>query len=236
MTEQKTYDAVAFGAHPDDAEMGMAGTLGLLAESGKRVLVVSMTRSERSTYGDPKTRRKEFEDAASCLGCDPLIMDLPDTGVENNETNRRRLVELVRRHTPQVVFAPFHTNEAGHHDGRANVDHMETGRLVRDSLKLARLRSLMPEIPAHDVRRLIYYMVPADRRPSIIVDVTSQEEKIHRAIGAYRSQMEIDRFGTPIDELLFLYRRQCGIEIGARLGEPFITDQIPDVRVDELFR
>ena len=129
-----------------------------------QVLVVSLTRSERSTYGDPETREKEFEAAARVLGVSPLLLDYPDTEVVNSEECRKLVVDLVRRYRPQIVFAPYHTNEAGHHDGRANRDHQETGRLVRDGLKLARLRSVSPETPAHDVRRLIYYMVPAHHR------------------------------------------------------------------------
>lgn len=232
----ETYDVMAFGAHPDDCEMGMAGTLALLTASGRRVLTVVMTGSEMSTHGDPATRRAEFQAANRVLGCDGLMLDLPDTGVRNIPENRERIVHLVRAHRPQIVFAPYHTNQAGHHDGRANVDHMETGRLVRDGLKLARLVRVLPQLPAHDVRRILYYMVPQDTRPSIVVDVTAVEEKIREAVRAYRSQMVIVRAGSAIEDILFLGRRVAGLQIGVRLGEAFLTDQVPDLRVGELFR
>lgn len=230
------YDVIAFGAHPDDCEMGMAGTLALLTRAGKRVLTVVMTGSEMSTHGDPATRRAEFEAANRVLGCDGLMLDLPDTRVRNLPENRERVAQLARAHRPHIVFAPYHTNEGGHHDGRANMDHMETGRLVRDGLKLARLARVLPHLPAHDVRRILYYMVPQDTRAAMVVDVSEVEAKILEAVRAYRSQMAIVRGGSGIEEILFLARRVAGMQIGARLGESFLADQVPDVRVEELFR
>ena len=229
------YDVLVFGAHPDDCEMGMAGTIALLVAAGKRVLLVALTGSDMSTHGRPEERAREFREAARVLGCDARQLDLPDTRVANHDENRRHVAGLVREHRPAIVFAPYHTNEAGHHDGRANVDHMETGRLVRDALKLARLGRVMPETAPHDVTRIYYYMVPAAMAPSFIVDVSSVEEKLRAAIGAYASQMAIRRGGSSILEVLELLRRHTGLQIGARLGEAFLVDQPLQARVEDLF-
>ena len=230
------YDVICFCAHPDDSEMGMGGTLALLTRAGRRVLVVTLTRSDKSTFGDPENRTREFERAMSLLGTDGLQLDFPDTRVVNDDASRQTILALVRRYRPDIVFAPWHTNEGGHHDGRANVDHMETGRLVRDSLKLARLRAVRPELPAHDVRRIFYYMVPGDMRAHFMVDVSAVEETLMASIRAYASQMAIRRAETPVEEILLMSRRQNGLAIGVRLAEGFLADQVPDVRVEELFR
>ena len=87
--KEDRYDVLAFGAHPDDLEMAMGGTLALLGAAGRRVLMVSVTRGERGTHGDPETRRVEFERAAGILGCTPLLLDFPDTRVQNDEAGPR---------------------------------------------------------------------------------------------------------------------------------------------------
>lgn len=236
MTAPARYDAICFCAHPDDCEMAMGGTLALLTRAKKRVLVVTLTRSDKSTFGDPENRSREFERAMEILGTDGRQLDFLDTRVVNDDASRQVLLPIIREHRPAIVFAPYHTNEAGHHDGRANIDHMETGRLVRDSVKLARLRAVRPDIPAHDVRRIFYYMVPHEVRPHFAVDVSEVEETFMAAIRAYGSQMAIRRSETPVEEILLLHRRHAGLQIGVRLAEAFLADQVPDVRVEELFR
>ncbi|MBD3334986.1 MAG: bacillithiol biosynthesis deacetylase BshB1, partial [Candidatus Eisenbacteria bacterium] len=167
-----TVDVVVFGPHPDDAEMSMAGTMIRLVRAGYRVLNVSLTRGEMGTYGTVETRRREFDRANEVMGTQGHLMDFPDTGVANDREGRLKIAALVRRFKPRLVFAPYHTNPYTHLDGSANVDHPATGAVVRDGLKLARFRKLLPELEPHDVPRLFYYMIPKDMRPTIAVDVS----------------------------------------------------------------
>ncbi|MEZ4649223.1 MAG: PIG-L family deacetylase [Candidatus Eisenbacteria bacterium] len=156
-----SFDVVAFGPHPDDVEMGIAGTLIKMVRAGRRILNVCMTRGEKGTYGTVEVRRKEFERANAIMGTQPLMLDFPDTAMVNDYEGKLRVARIVRETRPQVVFAPYHTNPFGHFDGSANVDHFATGELVRDGLKLARFRSLLPDIEPYGVPYLYYYMVPA---------------------------------------------------------------------------
>jgi N-acetylglucosamine malate deacetylase 1 len=230
------YDVLAFGAHPDDIEMTMAGTVARLVKSGRSVLMISLTRGEASTHGSTEDRAAEGSEGARILGASVLLLDFPDTRVENTNDGRLALARLVRAHQPSLVFAPYHTNPGSHHDGRANRDHMATGELVRDALKLARFRRLIPELPPHDVRRILYFMVPANRTPHLVVNVSDEEETIKRSIQAHATQMAIKRRGESIEEILVLYRRMSGVLIGARLGESFLTDEPLEVGPDELMR
>ncbi len=232
----RTYDVLAVGAHPDDLEMSIAGTIARLTKAGRSVLMVSLTRSEASTHGTPESRVREAEEAARILGATPLLLDFPDTRVENSYDGRLVIARLVRAHRPSLVLAPYHTNPGTHHDGRANSDHMATGALVRDALKLARLARVLPDVPAHDVRRLLYYMSPAGRLPTIVVDVTAEEETLTRAIEAYTTQMAIQRRENSIGEILVVLRRSTGMLIGKRLGEGFLTDEPLEAGPEELFR
>jgi len=230
------YDVVVFGAHPDDAEMGMGGTVAKLAGAGRSVLVVSLTRGEHGTYGSQTEREREAAAAARILGCETRLLDFPDTAVEYSHESRSRLMRLLRDLAPRLVFAPYHTNRFGHHDGAAHVDHLATGTLVRDAVKLARMRGLEPERPAHDVQRLFYYMVPRDRYPTFVVDVSGEMETLVRALQAYETQMRITRQGNAILDILQTYRRYYGVAAGSSHAEAFLSEEALRADADTLFR
>ena len=60
-------DILAFGAHPDDVELGCAGTLSLSVSQGKSVAIIDLTEGELGTRGDVQKRKKEAENAANIL-------------------------------------------------------------------------------------------------------------------------------------------------------------------------
>jgi bacillithiol biosynthesis deacetylase BshB1 len=236
MGTDSLYDVLVVSPHPDDAEMTIAGTMIRLVRSGRRVLSVSLTAGQKGTFGTPETRAKEYEDANAIMGTDGIMLDFMDTEVENTAPNRIEIVRIVRTHRPQIVLAPYHTNRFDHHDGSANRDHAATGRLVRDGLKLARFRNVLPELPPHDVQRLLYYMVPKDQMPTFVVDVTDVIDDVHRAIRAYESQMKIWRVDSSIIGLLDTLRQYHGLRIGKRYGEAFLSDEALSFGPDDFFR
>jgi len=219
------HEVLVFGAHPDDAEMGMGGTIAQLARAGHRTAIVALSCGERGTYGDGPTRIREAAAAAAILGCETRILDLPDTRFENTLENRDRVMRIVREERPRLVFAPYHTNRLGHRDGAAHIDHQVTGALVRDALRVARLRGVDPELAAHDVDRLLYYMVPRDRLPTLLVDVTEEMPLLEKALQAYGTQMQIERQGNAILEILQSFRRWYGVTAGTRYAEGFLSDE-----------
>jgi N-acetylglucosamine malate deacetylase 1 len=186
---------------------------------------VSLTRGEKGTYGTPETREQEFLAANRVMGSEGLLLDFPDTAVANDYEGKLKIARVVRTHRPTVVFAPYHTNRFGHHDGSANVDHYTTGQVVRDGCKLARFRTLLPELPPHEVAYLYYYMVPKDLMPTLVVDVSPVIEQVWQAIRSYTTQMSIHRRENDILELLESMRRYHGIRIGRRYGEAFLSDE-----------
>lgn len=230
------YDVLAFGAHPDDLEMSIGGTIARFTKSGRKVLMVSLTRGEASTYGTVETREKEAAEAARILGADHLLLDFPDTRVENTYERRLVVARLIRAHRPTLVLAPYHTNPGTHRDGRANTDHMATGALARDAIKLARFRRVLPDLPPHEVHRILYYIPPLGMVPALVVDVSDEEETLMRAIQAYATQMAIQRRANSILEVLVAIRRWNGVLIGKRLGEVFASDETLEATPEDLLR
>ena len=61
-------DALVLAAHPDDAELGCAGTLLKMTAEGKAAGVIDLTRGELGTRGTPALRAQEAAAAADILG------------------------------------------------------------------------------------------------------------------------------------------------------------------------
>ena len=52
-------DILAFGAHPDDVELGCGGTLLSAVAQGKKVGIIDLTKGELGTRGTASQRLKE---------------------------------------------------------------------------------------------------------------------------------------------------------------------------------
>jgi len=223
-TDGDRYDALVFGAHPDDAEMAMGGTMIRLTNAGYRLLSVSLTRGQMSTKGTVEERLEEFANASKVIGCSHLALDFMDTEVENRPEGRKAVAALIRRHRPRIVFAPYHTNPYGELWGIANVDHYAAGSLVRDGAKMARLDKVIPDLPPHQIDQLYFYMLPRDVHPNLLVDVSDVIERTFEAIRCYRSQMELVINGSRVEQILRTMRAHPAVAIGAEYAEGFTTE------------
>jgi len=61
-------DFLAFGAHPDDVELGCGATIAKLVSQGKKVAIVDLTRGELGTRGSAEIRTNETKEASKILG------------------------------------------------------------------------------------------------------------------------------------------------------------------------
>ena len=121
---------IAAHAHPDDIETLAAGTLALLARAGHQIIIVTLTAGDcgSSGLGPEETaaiRRDEARRAAAMIGAAYRCLGLPDLAVFNDDAARRRVTEMIRATTPELVItAP----PADYHP-----DHEATSALVRDA-------------------------------------------------------------------------------------------------------
>jgi LmbE family N-acetylglucosaminyl deacetylase len=61
-------DILAFGAHPDDIELGCGATIAKEVSLGKKVGIVDLTRGELGTRGSAELRMIEANNAAKIMG------------------------------------------------------------------------------------------------------------------------------------------------------------------------
>ncbi len=90
-------DILAFGAHPDDVELGCAGTLAKEIALGKKVGIIDLTRGELGTRGSAEIRDVEAENAAKILGISAREnLKMRDGFFQNDEAHQLQVIQMIR--------------------------------------------------------------------------------------------------------------------------------------------
>ncbi len=223
--EERSLDALVFAPHPDDAELGMGGTIVKMIEAGKRVGVIDLTRGERGTKGNAAIRVKEADHASRILGLHYRgNLDLGDGNIMDHEENRLVVVEAIRRFRPAYVFI---CPEFDPHP-----DHKGAAFLVKAAFFLARLPKVQTHSPAHSPKRCLHYFVHSMRKVTFCVDITRQLSTKKEAMKAYRSQfvdaeLPEDYYYIGTSDYLNqveAYNRTLGAAIGTSFAEGFYSE------------
>ena len=107
---------LAFGAHPDDIELGCAGTLLQYAKQGHDVYLYVLTTGQEA--GDPDVRKKEQVQAASLIGAKELMWGgLDDTRIVADKKTISQIDDVVQKILPDEVFVNYPKDS--HQDHRA---------------------------------------------------------------------------------------------------------------------
>ncbi|MGJ7920002.1 bacillithiol biosynthesis deacetylase BshB1 [Neobacillus sp. LXY-4] len=215
-------DILAFGAHADDVEIGMGGTIAKFASQGKSIGICDLTKAELSSNGTVELREREAYHAAEILGVKVRkTLDLPDRGLFLNEENIKKVVEVIRMYKPKIIFAPFFEDR--------HPDHGNCARLVEEAAFSAGIRKYESTCtyPAHRPRSLYLYMINGFHNPDIVVDISLFIEKKKAALQAYKSQFVKDKetVDTPLVngyiEAVEARERLFGKEVGVQYAEGF---------------
>jgi LmbE family N-acetylglucosaminyl deacetylase len=106
---------LAIGAHPDDVEIGCAGTLLDHRRRGDRISILTLSRG--TVGGDRVQRVAEAAATADAIGAQLLFADLPDTEIDEGVSTIRLIESVVRMLDPTVVYV--HSLHDNHQDHRA---------------------------------------------------------------------------------------------------------------------
>ncbi len=224
-------DILAFGAHPDDIELGCGGTLSKEIALGKKVGAIDLTRGELGTRGSAEIRDQESAAAAQILGLSVREnLRMKDGFFINDETHQRLIIEMIRKYQPEIVIC--NAVEDRH------IDHGKGGALVSDACFLSGLRkieTLYDGRPQEAWRpKLVYHYIQwRNLTPDFVVDITGFSDVKKDAILAYSSQFydpNTNEPETPIATKNFLesldYRsKDLGRLIGKDFGEGFTAER-----------
>lgn len=234
MAEQK-LDVLAFGAHPDDVELGCGGTLIKLQQMGYRVGIIDLTEGEMGTRGSVEERYRESSDAAKIMGISVREnLKIPDGGIEANAANREKVIRVLRRFRPQLVFT--------HYPADRHPDHVHASRLVEEACFYSGVAKMPPAGSApHRPRRVIYFFLTYEFSPSFVVDISQQFATKMAAIRAYQSQFYNPDYAaeaTFISSSGYLQAienraQQTGWKAGVHYAESFFVREL--IVVEDLF-
>lgn len=233
--KNEKLDVLAFGAHPDDVEIGCGGTLYKLAQMGYASGIIDITEGEMGSRGTVEERYEESAEAARILQAKVrLNLKIPDAGISQSQENRLKVIEAIRRYRPALIFAPYPADR--------HPDHIYASQLISEAAFYAGLKKIGPEQPpAHRPKRVIYYPMTYEFEPSFVVDISEHFPAKMEAIRAYRSQFynpEYEAAGTFIASKDFLEAmetraRHFGWKAGVKYAEPFWVRET--LALDDLF-
>jgi len=214
-------DALVVAPHPDDAELGMGGTIVRLIGQGWKLGILDLTSGEPTPLGSLERRAAETLAANSALG-NPWRMNLglPNRSLEPTLVNRRELAGVFRQVRPRLIFAPYWED--------AHPDHTAATKLVEDARFWSKLsRSDIPGVPFHPSRILYYFSVHLRvvERPSLLIDISDQLEAKDQALMCYRSQLVDNQpAGKPgVIDSVCDRTRFWGQMAGVKHAEPFAS-------------
>ena len=221
-------DILAFGAHPDDVELGCAGTILKHIEDGKKIGIIDLTRGELGTRGSAAIRKKEAEAASKILGValrENLAM--ADGFFLNDKKHQLKVIQKIRQYQPEVVIANSLKDR--------HPDHGRGAQLVSDACFLAGLPKIKTSLKGKSQKawrpKAVYHYIQFNpHKPDFVVDISKHFEKKMEAIRAFESQFynpDSKETETLISspEFFGLLKKRCeehGNQINARYGEGFL--------------
>ncbi len=234
--EDNKLHILAIAAHPDDIELGCAGTLIKHVLAGHKVGIVDLTEGELGTRGSVALRYEEAAKAAEVMGIAVREnAQMADGFFRNDEEHQRKLIAYIRHYRPEIVIANALADR--------HPDHGRGGRLIADACFLAGLAKIetsrdgaaqKPWRP----RRVLHMIQDRFIEPTLIVDITATFERKMDAIRCYASQFHNPGSAEPVTYIatgqflndVVARNALVGKRIGTQYGEGFICENIPGIR------
>lgn len=225
-------DILAFGAHPDDVELGAAATIAKEVSLGKKVGIIDLTQGELGTRGSKELRKTEALRAAKILGVTLREnLKFADGFFVNDKRHQLEVIKLIRKYKPEIVLC--NAIEDRH------IDHGKGSKLVSDACFLSGLEKIETEFEGEIQNKwrpkLIYhYLQWNNSKPDFVVDISNFMDVKMEAVLAYTSQFydpNSKESETPISSKNFTdsvyYRaKDLGRLIGVEYAEGFTVERL----------
>ena len=179
-------DLLAFGAHPDDVELGCGGTLAKEISNGKKVGIIDLTAGELGTRGSAEVRTLEANKASKILGLKTREnLNFKDGFFKNNENHQIKVIQVIRKYQPEIILCNALDDR--------HIDHPKASKLVSDSSFLSGLVKIDTSLNGEKQqpwrpKSVYHYIQWKNLSPDFVVDVSGFMEKKISAINAYKSQ------------------------------------------------
>jgi len=156
---------VCFAAHPDDLEFTCTGTLSRLKDEGYEIIYVIVTNGENGFKSEPKLtakerieiRKEEQLEVAKLLGVKRVIfLGYIDGFLEYAEELRSKLVEIIKKYKPEIVFSFDPANRTFCSLNLLHRDHRIVSEAVFDACFAAKNQLMYPG-ELHRVKKNVFF-------------------------------------------------------------------------------
>jgi len=211
-----TRAALAVGAHPDDIEFMMAGTLILLKRAGYGIHYLNVANGScgSAVFSRAETvrrRRGEAQAAARLIGAVHHPSFVPDIEVFYEKRILASLGAVIRRVNPQILLVPSPEDYME--------DHTNTGRLAVTAAFCRGMRNFptSPRAPAVGDSCTVYHALPYGLRDGLrrrvwageYVDVSSVLALKREMLACHKSQKEWLDHSQGLDSYLKTMEEMC---------------------------
>ena len=223
-------DVLAFGAHPDDIELGCGGTLIKHIEQNYKVGIIDFTKGDLGTRGTAEIRLKEADIAGKAMGLSIRDnLEFKDGFFQNDDFHKRELIKKIRLYRPEIVLTNAPSDR--------HPDHGRASQITIDACFLSGLEKIDTSQQVWRPKAIYHYIQFNNLKPDFVVDITKFFDKKIDIIKKYKSQfydpnsIETD---TVISSKEFFdsieYRaKDLGRQTFCEYAEGFISHQLPKI-------
>jgi LmbE family N-acetylglucosaminyl deacetylase len=218
-------DVIAVGAHPDDVEIGVGGTLARLVQQGYRVGIIDLTDGEPTPLSPgPHVRLEEARRAAEALGVHVRItLPLTNRRLFDSFEARCALAIELRRYRPKLVIG------LGEKTPLASPDHWQAMQITDAAVFYSRLTKWdehFAGLPVHAIKAQLYftlafYTLESMRGSAIISDISNSIDQKLAAIRCYATQFPAEK--EHVFDRVSGWTRHLGEVAGFAAGELLIS-------------
>ena len=219
-------DVIAVGAHPDDVEIAVGGTLARLVEQGYKVGIIDLTDGEPTPASPgPDVRLAEAKQAAETLGVQTRVtMDLPNRRLFDTFEARVALAMEFRKYRPQLVLG------LGEKTPLASPDHWQAMQITDAAIFYSRLTKWdehFAGLPVHTSSAHLYYTLSFHSHlvltgaGQLVVDISSTLEKKLASVRCYKTQFPPHK--QSIFDRVQAMASRYGLAAGFTAGEMLIS-------------
>lgn len=161
------------GAHPDDYELGMAGTIKKNITEGHNITSIIMSNGE--AIGDTNERVKEAKKSARFLGINTIyFLNFKDTKISSGIESIKKIEQIIKKHKIDRIYT--HSLRDTHQD------HRNTCLAVLSA--------------GRNVKQVLFFESPSsnlDFRPTFFIDISSYLKEKINSLNIYKSLLKLKK-------------------------------------------
>lgn len=223
-------DLLVFGAHPDDIEIGISGTIAKYTQSGKNVIAVDLTAGEMGSNGNVEIRYFESQRASEILGLSKRInLGIPDRKIYLNDINLKKVIEVIRKYKPKIIFYPF---KKDYHP-----DHEAAHILIREAIHSSGLIKFETGQDRFRPEKSYCYYINDVADENLYVDISDVYETKIGALNCHESQFlkKENTVSTYLNNDFInsvkIRDRYWGTKCGCKFAELLFSDELIEFKV-----